>query len=279
MIKCQSNKRPVRMPDNVEKESGKTDIRQLKTFFVKTIGKFKRVESPGKKNFMPSAKAILKKLDNKVCGRLLSLADSFTDRRICGQSLVSYVPSIFRDDEKGVGGTGSQSTHYAILKHIFSHVKITNDDVFLDVGCGKGRVLAFLLKEKCPCQLYGVEHNDQVSRIASEWAKRYDQVHIITGDAFQLDYNQYTILFFGRPFLPVTFQEFINMLESTLSHPITLIYWVDQQSGYMLQNRPGWKMQMWEKVERIHGLKIAPSPQSFSIWVYSPIQQESGGNA
>lgn len=58
------------------------------------------------------------------------MADSCTDKRICGQSLVKYVPSISRDDKNSVGGTGSQSTHYVILKRVFSHVKLDPDDVF-----------------------------------------------------------------------------------------------------------------------------------------------------
>ena len=84
------------------------------------------------------------RIDNGVSHRLLNGMDAIINLRICGESLVEYVPSIDRNDAQGIGGTGSQSTHYVLLKHIFSHVKLTSDDVFLDVGCGKGRVLAFL---------------------------------------------------------------------------------------------------------------------------------------
>lgn len=49
----------------------------------------------------------IQRIDNAVCSRLLNMADSHMDKRICGQSLVKYVPSIFRDDKNGIGGTGS----------------------------------------------------------------------------------------------------------------------------------------------------------------------------
>ena len=83
-----------------------------------------------------------------------------------------------------------------------------------------------------------------------------------------------TVLFMGRPFLPQTFLSFVEQLESSLTHPVTLIYWVDQQSGYLLKIRSGWEMQMREKITRIHGIRIAKVPQGFSIWTYDPNKRE-----
>lgn len=216
----------------------------------------------------------IRRIDNAVCSLLLNMADSRMDQRICGQSLVKYVPSLFRDDKNGVGGTGSQSTHYALLKRVFSHVELKSTDTFLDVGCGKGRVLAFLVKEKCPCPICGIEHNEDVGRIAANWAAKYEQVYVIIGDALQLDYNRFTVLSLARSFLPKTFLAFAERLEETLTHPITLIYWYDQESGYHLKNRPGWTMTMRETITRIHGIRIHTWPQSYSIWIYDPKKRE-----
>ena len=224
---------------------------------------------------------LFKHLHSKISGVILRLMDEATDRRICGQSLVKYVKSVYRDDASGVGMTGSQSTSYIILNRIFSHVALTERDSFLDVGCGKGRVLAFLVKKRAPCRLYGIEINEVSGKIACEWTKKYDQAIATLGDAFQIDYNSYTILFLGRPFLPKTFLQFIEKLESGLTHPITLIYWVDQQSGYLLKDRPGWEKQFREKLAVIHGLRIASVPQSYSIWTYDPARraETADGNA
>ena len=221
-------------------------------------------------------KAFIKKLDNAVCSRLLNKADSLIDRRICGQSLVRYVPSIFRDDKNGIGGTGSESTRYLFLKRIFSHVELKPTDVFLDVGCGKGRVLAFLVKEKCPCPIWGIEHNEAVGKIAADWAERYEQVQVMIGDAFQLDYDRFTVLSLARSFLPKTFLAFVERLEETLTHPITLVYWYDQESGFLLVNRPGWEKRFRETVSRIHGIRISSWPQGYSIWTYDPGKRGNG---
>ena len=214
-------------------------------------------------------------VEKEFSRRLLNLADAVMDRRICGLSLVPYVSSIFRDNQRGVGGTGTQSTHYLLLRRVFSHVNLTASDAFMDVGCGKGRVLAYLIRKKCPCTLYGIEYNETVGKIAAGWTERYEQAHIIIGDALSCDYNAYTVLSLARSFLPKTFLAFVEHLEQTLRHPVKLIYWYDQESGYLLNGRPGWRMLMREAVFRIHGIRIAPWPQGYSIWIYDPEQREA----
>lgn len=225
---------------------------------------------------MPTSFA--KKVENYCSNRFWNLADSFVDRRICGRSLVKYVPSISRNDREGLGGTGSHSTHYAMLEKIFEDVHFSPQDRFLDVGCGKGRVLAFLLQQKCPCEIHGVEYNEEVGKIASDWTKRYDQVKIIIGDAFRIDFNEYTVLGLARSFLPKTFLAFVELLEKTLTHPITLVSWYDQQSRHLLRDRPGWELQKYGTIDRIRGIKTASCPQGYSIWKYDPRKREAAAD-
>lgn len=217
-----------------------------------------------------------KRIKASINNRTINAIDRYYDQRICGQSLSKYVPSVFRDDKNGIGMTGSQSTNYIILKRIFAQVQFSCEDVFLDVGCGKGRVLAFLIKEHCPCAIHGIEINKLSGEIAADWTKKYDQIHVEIGDAFKTDFNQYSVLFLGRPFLPKTFHEFLEILEPQLTHPITFIYWVDQQSGYMLKDRSGWRLKYREMISEIHGLKICDGhPQGFSVWEYIPEERYS----
>lgn len=193
------------------------------------------------------------------------MIDHYYDMRICGQDLSRSYPSKFRDDKNGIGMTSTQATRYPVLKRIFSGVEVNKEDSFLDVGCGTGRVLAFCIKEKYPCSIEGIEINEVPGNIALSWAKRYQNVHVLIGDAFSLNYDQYTILFLGRPFLPKTFAEYISLIESQLTHPITFIYWVDQQSGKYLFNRDGWTMKKRGIIKKIY-----EDPQWYSIWEYTP---------
>ncbi len=215
-------------------------------------------------------KITIHKIKSHINWKTVEWLDDHYDQKVAGQSLTKTVPSICQDLKNGIGMTNSQPTHYLILQKVFKHVALTEEDVFIDVGCGKGRVLAFLLKQHCPCSIYGVELSEVPGRIAAEWTKKYDRVHVILDDAFRINYDPFTVLFLSRPFLPKTFQEFIGLMESQLTHSVTFIYIVDQESGHFLRNRPGWTMKYREKYFKIHGLRVALSPQWFSIWEYHP---------
>lgn len=212
---------------------------------------------------------IIKKASMKIGRYITKKHDVKIDKRVCGQSLAEYVPSINRDDAKGTGGTGSDSTHYSMLKQIFSGITLTSSDTLLDVGCGKGRVLAFLISENCPAQLYGIEYNEEVGKIAQEWTERYEQAHILIGDALTLDYNPYTYLTLARSFLPKTYMEFISHLEDNLTHPITFISWYEQSVAAFMDKRPGWTKLQGGEIFRINGLRY-PCPQAYSIRRYEP---------
>lgn len=199
--------------------------------------------------------------------RIVSMQDLFWDEKICGRSLVKYVPSLYRESK---GATGSQSTHYTILDDIFQGAEFSKDDKFIDVGCGKGRVLAYMLKRNFQGEIHGIELNEEVAEYCKEWAKKYPQVHVIAGDAFKLDYDQYTVMFMGRPFLPDMFHQFIEMLEQTMTHPLKVYYWVDQQSGDYLNDRAGWKLHRREWIFKKNGFYLALCPQRFAVWTYTP---------
>ncbi len=209
-------------------------------------------------------------IKQKIGNKIYYFVDYYYDMRICGQSLSKYIPSVFRDDKNGIGMTGSQSTHYWIIKRIMSNVRISKEDSFVDVGCGMGRVLAFCIKEKYPCSINGIEINEISGKKALDWSARYEQINVTVGDAFTFDFSPYTIVFFGRPFLPKTFLKFLDYFEPQITHPITFIYWWDQQSGFYLNGRKGWTMKKTEKIWKIHGIRIPDCPQEYSIWEYKP---------
>ena len=209
-----------------------------------------------------------------VSQRFISLYEGRIDKRLCGCSLAKYVPSLYR---QSMGATGSQSSPYRALKQIFAEEQFTEQDSFLDVGCGKGRVLAYLNSIGCPCPLTGVELNADVAAFTQAWAERFDNITIIHGNAFELDLNRYTVLFLGRPFEPETFYRFIHTLEANMQHPFTLLYWWDTQSGGYLENRPGWERTRRLMVGKKEGLSkyFFGGPQGFSHWEYTPSAAEN----
>ena len=209
----------------------------------------------------------VKRFYKKATRQLVNLYDGRRDKRICGFSLVEYVPSLYRET---MGATGSQSTRYWALDKMFKGEHFDKDDSFIDVGCGKGRVLAYMVSKKYPCSLTGIELNKEVADYAKSWAKKYSEINIINGNAFELDYNEYTVLSMGRPFETDMFHKFIDELELKLKHSIRLFYWCDTQSCDYLENRKGWVRKRREMICQSHGLYMYYNPQGFSLWEYTP---------
>ena len=235
------------------------------------------------KKGLKAVKRTLRRAYVSFCRRILRVHDWVLDRRICGVSLGKVILDKCGDEENQIGGTGTESSPYIYLKHIFSHVQLSASDRILDVGCGKGRVFAFLIREKCPCSIDGIEHNEPVAKIAEGWTAKYPQVHVMTGDAFLQDFNRYTVLTLSRPFFVQTYCAFIEKLEETLVHPVTLVSWhEDPRVRDFIKVRPGWHMEYHEFTDRIHGLYLRNCPQPFSIYTYDPgrrTEQQTGSKA
>ena len=200
--------------------------------------------------------------------RISCAIDNCRDKNFCGQKLGVFVPTPFA---KTHGATGSQSASYPGLDVVLKDLVLTPDDSFIDIGCGKGRVLAYLLsKGYTRCRLMGVEINPQVAAIARSWSSKYKNVEIVEGDAFGLDFNDYTVLFMYRPMDRDAFFLFINLLEMTLTHEVKVYYYADGESGFYLNERPGWDLITRQDIYHVHGRYIHTVPQSYSIWKYTP---------
>lgn len=214
--------------------------------------------------------SIIMKIIKRLTSHIVNLYDAYWDFKVCHCSLVKYVPSLYRET---MGATGSQSARYWALDDVFKDFECSSDDKFIDVGCGKGRILAYLLREKMPCKLTGIELNKDVAAFASSWSKDYKQVNIINGNAFELDYNDYNILFLARPFETEFFKKFLEKIENELTHSVRFFYYYDTQSGYMLKDRAGWtkirRKWFWKK----YGLYFCECPQRWTEWIYEPTKK------
>ena len=127
-----------------------------------------------------------------ISNKFVTLHDVINDKKVCKMSLRKYVPSKFRESH---GATGSSATSYSVLKDIIDINNINNNSVFIDVGCGKGRIIASLLHRKAKCKLVGIELNEEVAEIAKSWSKDYDNVEIKCINAFDVDMSEFTDIF------------------------------------------------------------------------------------
>lgn len=189
---------------------------------------------------------------SKISRKLITFRDIINDYINCGISLEKYVKSIDRSIS-----TGSESTRYMALKEIFKDIDIKNGDRFVDVGCGKGRVLAYVHSAAKDCEVTGIEFNTPVADYAKKWADKKKNVNIINGNAFDINCDDYDIFYFNRPLMEETFVQFAEKMNRELKHPATVICYADSYMSKHLKDLPH-----WERVKR--GVLYKKG-----IWIYS----------
>ena len=203
----------------------------------------------------------------KVSHKFVSIYDSFVDKKVCKMSLKKYVPSKYRESH---GATGSYSTEYLILKDIIDTEKLDENSKFIDVGCGKGRVIASLLHRKVNCPMVGVELNEEVAEVAKSWTKAYDNVEIKCVNAFEIDLNEYTDIFLARPFEVEMFEKFLEKMEQEIKHEVRVYMYVDQLYIGVMDDRPRWNLEKRGISYFRKGFFVNITPQRYSVYTYKP---------
>ncbi|MHB1423507.1 MAG: methyltransferase domain-containing protein [Gemmataceae bacterium] len=151
-----------------------------------------------------------------VVGRL---SDLYWDWR-CGAWTGGIVESPYADR----GASNTESIRYDVLRRVFRQVPIRPDDVLVDVGCGKGRVLSWWLTMGYRNRMIGLELDP---RIAARTAARFagaPNVQIITGDAIENFPPEGTIFWLYNPFHEPIVRAFRDRLKQPGMAEARLIY-------------------------------------------------------
>jgi precorrin-6B methylase 2 len=142
---------------------------------------------------------------------------------IVTRGLTSIDPA---DDEHIHYGT----VPYRTINAILDHLQLSSNDVFVDLGCGKGRVVCCSSLRRIR-QSIGVEYSPDLSAIAQRNAnrvkKKLSPIKIITIDAQQFDFTIGTVYYLFHPFGPKTLKNVIEGLHiglQRLPRPVRIVY-------------------------------------------------------
>jgi precorrin-6B methylase 2 len=122
---------------------------------------------------------------------------------------------------------GYEPTPYHVLPEILRH--ISSGDVFVDLGCGKGRVLWFVATRRRLKKIVGIEVVPELAQIARQNMAKYrllTPVTIVEEDVSQADLGDGTVYFLFDPFTEEAEQTLREVLEkireSLRAHPRTV---------------------------------------------------------
>ena len=101
-----------------------------------------------------------------------------------------------------LGANGTISTEYGQLDELFrrSGIRITESDVLVDIGCGKGRVINYWLGKGYSNRIVGLELDEDVAIRLRGRVAAWPNVDIVTGDAVDRLPEDGTIFYAYNPF-------------------------------------------------------------------------------
>lgn len=164
------------------------------------------------------------------------------DRRIGGRVLNSMMENddyccITKDNE----WHPVQSTSYRLLILAVKHINVNENDVFVDVGCGFGRVISYMIIKKKKCRYIGIDINKNAVEIAKERFKQYDNVTIIRDNILNCVPFDGSTFYLFNPFGKETLDQFLSKLEENTNGSI-MLYYLNPVHKSVFENHSEWQL-------------------------------------
>src|SRR5215831_10941419 len=120
----------------------------------------------------------------------------------------------------GSGAHPTVSTDYYQLPKLFGPegVRVRPDDVLVDVGCGKGRVLNYWLHSGLKNRIYGLELDPEFAGFAARRLAKFRNVTILAGDAIANLPDDATLIFLYNPFEGDVLERFQAQVKEKYAH-------------------------------------------------------------
>ncbi|MGR3660045.1 MAG: class I SAM-dependent methyltransferase [Paracoccaceae bacterium] len=123
-----------------------------------------------------------------------------------------------------------EATPYLVLNEILRTLKLGRDDVFIDLGCGKGRVLCMASRTGAG-RVIGVEQDPDFLDVAREnldaMPGKHAKVELFEGLAQDFDFSDATVVFLFNPFGAKTLEQVLDLLAASLKEnprPLRIVY-------------------------------------------------------
>jgi len=163
--------------------------------------------------------------------------------------------------------TGSDAYHYATMSYaalqaILSRLSLRASDVFIDIGCGKGRVVCCAARFNIH-EVIGIEANQSLYEIARANAasihSRRCPITIINAQAQDVDYHKGTIFYLFNPFGASTLSQVLTKIQSSLNtnlRPLTIVYANPVHESVLAES--GWlqSYDRWERSKNRHAVSF-----------------------
>ena len=169
------------------------------------------------------------------------------DRRYGGKCTNRTIASKHYDQ----GAHDLQNSDYRCMEQLFEAVPLRPDDVFVDVGCGEGRVLTYHDRHGFQGRLIGVELDEEIASRAARRVAHCKNAEIINKNILDCSavIAEGTAFFLFNPFTGNVLNSFLEMLEKNGRNDVRIYYFCDY-GRRLIDNRKGWHALWRGKVTR-----------------------------
>ncbi|HMM19215.1 MAG TPA: methyltransferase domain-containing protein [Selenomonadales bacterium] len=188
--------------------------------------------------------------------------DSYLDLRYSGKVLHGNQASEF----KALGANDVYHTDYGAMPFIFGQAAIAPEDVLVDVGCGKGRVINYWLSCSYANRIVGLELDPAVAASTARQFAARPNVAIVPGDAIANLPPDGTVFYFYNPFTEEKVGEFERTLRKRAGKKAVKVVYYNPKSLHAFDN-PHWSIQTfdfakdfgvkrWGRLNKYHDLAV-----------------------
>lgn len=207
-------------------------------------------------------KKIFRIIRIRISKGMYSLRSRIEDWRLGRVSVDGIIQSKYKD----MGVTWTQSTDYRLLDCVFKTYPLKKDDIFVDVGCGEGRVLTYLYLRHIKNEMIGIELDSDVAETAKKRTEKCENIEILCKNVFDCSdvIKKATAIYIFNPFNETVLLPFIEMIEKHCHHKVTFYYLNDIHRKY-LDKRTKWRIVRRGLVDRPGEL-----PFHYTVFRYLP---------
>jgi len=149
------------------------------------------------------------------------LYDKYLGIDTSGESL-----SVANDQSTYKDMRGCWPTFYGLIEEILCYLKLTKDDVFVDLGCGTGRVVFFVAQKKIK-KVIGIELDPAYFSILKAnfrtLRNKRSPIELLNIDVVSFDPAESTIFYMFNPFGQSTLEALLLKIRKSLySNPRTI---------------------------------------------------------
>lgn len=139
------------------------------------------------------------------------------------------------------GANAPGNSDYDVLAQVF-HDCIRRDDVLVDVGCGRGRVLNYWLSRGLRNRIYGLEIDHGIALKVARRLRRWPNVSILCGDATRLLPQDASVLYLFNPFREPVIKRFEEAVRNLPR--LRLIVYYSPVHAEVFQSNPDWSVEL-----------------------------------